>query len=490
MNVKSKAPRGRVLGDLRPSLLNHAAVPARDGRRHERADRGADVRRADAEAHRPARPHGRGEPQRGGVAAAAHHGAADRPERGGARRRAGPRRAVGAVAVGGGVGAPHALLLRLPHLLPAAARRADGRRRVAAVPAARVEPAVLAGVAADRGGDRRRPLVPRLLRPAQCHRRARDRPRVSGTRRAQFSGSAAQFSLNAAAALCRCACGGCTLPTARCSSSASSACSARCSRGPRRRWACAGSRARRAAPSTAPRSKWASTRRCAADKPRNSAQSFGVARRALLSPQVALCYLLGNVAFLRAMRRRDQTLVRAFISGNLAFALVLATLLVASVYASASRAVAWNATRELAFTATWFWRGFIVGWIVVGASAVSRHTPVTLRLHSHHHSSLQASCGTFTSGRTTARAPPTRRRAVTAPSSAASSSPSSPHSSSSPSCSSPFASPPAASRASAMATAGCRRTRRTRRRCATAPAASTSFGERSPSLFSLVSVAI
>ena len=207
-------------------------------------------------------------------------------------------------------------------------------------------------------------------------------------------------------------------------------------------------------------------------------------RRALLSPQVALCYLLGNVAFLRAMRRRDQTLVRAFISGNLAFALVLATLLVASVYASASRAVAWNATRELAFTATWFWRGFIVGWIVVGASAVSRHTPVTLRLHSHHHSSLQASCGTFTSGRTTARAPPTRRRAVTAPSSAASSSPSSPHSSSSPSCSSPFASPPAASRASAMATGGCRRTRRTRRRCATAPAASTSFGGRSPSLFS------
>ena len=109
--------------------------------------------------------------------------------------------------------------------------------------------------------------------------------------------------------------------------------------------------------------------------PRNSAKFSGVARRALLSPQVALCYLLGNVAFLRAMRRRDQTLVRAFISGNLAFALVLATLLVASVYASASRAVTLNATRELAFTATWFWRGFIVGWIVVGASAVSRHSP-------------------------------------------------------------------------------------------------------------------
>ena len=95
---------------------------------------------------------------------------------------------------------------------------------------------------------------------------------------------------------------------------------------------------------------------------------------------MALCYLLGNVAFLRAMRRRDQTLVRAFISGNLAFALVLATLLVASVYASASRAVAWNATRELAFTATWFWRGFIVGWIVVVV-----HVVVLFLLHRHIH---------------------------------------------------------------------------------------------------------
>jgi len=85
----------------------------------------------------------------------------------------------------------------------------------------------------------------------------------------------------------------------------------------------------------------------------------------ITSPLIYLLYMGGNVAFLDAMRRRDAAKVKAFIVGNVTFAVALAILLVVSITANIRYVSEWNSDEG-----TESGIRFLIGWLIRTMSVV------------------------------------------------------------------------------------------------------------------------